>query len=103
MAKTNIFLKLEGIEGEVAWMQDHKGWIEMQSFAWGVDATTDFSKWGRGSGVGRPRSTTSRVTNYADKSSVKLWKNCMTGKAHSRGQHKLLETGGETRDRLLQN
>ena len=37
MAKTNMYLKLEGIDGESV-DESHQSWIELNSFGWEVDA-----------------------------------------------------------------
>ena len=53
MAITNMFLKLNGLDGE-SMDEDHKDWIEVESFSWGVDNPASFAIGQGGPAVDRP-------------------------------------------------
>ena len=42
MAASNIYLKLDGLDGE-SLDEDHKDWIEVQNWSWGVDNPASFA------------------------------------------------------------
>jgi hypothetical protein len=42
MAQSNIYLKLDGLDGE-SLDDDHKDWIEVQNWSWGVDNPASFA------------------------------------------------------------
>jgi type VI secretion system secreted protein Hcp len=77
ISKVDIFLKLEGIEGE-AQDDKHKNEIEVQSFSWGVSNGGTFAA-GSGGGSKHANFQDVHFTKLADKSSPKLMLACATG------------------------
>lgn len=72
----DMFLKIEGIDGEVT-ATAHKGWIEVDSWSWGVSQTATV---GAGSGAATGR-LTGHVTliKRIDKATPLLFKRCSDG------------------------
>lgn len=97
--KTNMFLKLEGIDGESI-DENHKGWIEMAKFTWVVDANVTFEI-GQGGQAKQAHIHEISFSKFCDKSSVTLWKNCTTGKHIPRGIVSCMKLDGETRVEYL--
>jgi type VI secretion system secreted protein Hcp len=52
MAKTDYFLKLDGVVGESK-DADHKGEIELESFSWGASNPASIGSAGSGAGAGK--------------------------------------------------
>ncbi len=93
MASTDMFLKLDGIEGE---SQDDKfkDWIEVHSWNWGVhQAHTAHT------GVGRGHSKASfqelHVSKSLEKSSVKAFKGCAKGDHIKKAKLVVRKAGGD--------
>ena len=80
MAKTDFFLKLDGIKGE---SQDskYKDQIEISSFSWGETNSSSFAEApSAGGGQGRVTFQDLHLTKMVDKSSPDLAMHCATGK-----------------------
>jgi len=99
MAKTNIYLKLEGIDGESV-DEDHKGWIELAQFTWSVDALATFEV-GQGGQAKQSHIHEIFGSKFCDKSTVILWKNCTTGRHIPRGTISCMKLDGESRVEYL--
>ncbi|HXF42772.1 MAG TPA: type VI secretion system tube protein Hcp [Pyrinomonadaceae bacterium] len=78
MAKTDYFLKIDGIEGE---SQDEKmkGCIDLQSWSWGESNSGSFAH-GGGGGAGKVAMQDFHFTMQINKASPKLSLYCATGK-----------------------
>ena len=87
----DMFLKIEGIDGE-ATATAHKGWIEIQSWSWGVSQLGSGGS-GGGFGVGR---LTGHVTliKRIDKASPLLFKRCSDGTVMPLATIELARLGG---------
>jgi type VI secretion system secreted protein Hcp len=86
-----MFLKLEGVDGE-ATATAHKGWIEIQSWSWGV------SQMGSGGASGgwafdRPTGHVTLIKRI-DKASPLLFKRCSDGTVLSLATIELAHLGG---------
>lgn len=77
ISKVDIFLKLDGIEGE-AQDDKHKNEIEVQSFSWGVSNGGTFAA-ASGGGSKHANFQDVHFTKLADKSTAKLFRACATG------------------------
>jgi type VI secretion system secreted protein Hcp len=95
MAKTNIYLKLEGIDGESI-DEDHKQWIEITKFTWGTSNGATFAI-GQGGQATQGHVEEISIDKFCDKSSVTLFKNCTTGRHIPSGIISCLKLDGETR------
>lgn len=99
MAASNMFLKLDGIDGES--MDDqHKDWIEIESWSWSVDNPTSFAV-GQGGQATQAHFAPINVTKNVDKASVTLWQNCTTGKHIQGGTISCMKLDGESRIEYL--
>jgi type VI secretion system secreted protein Hcp len=77
MAETDMFLKIDGIDGEA--MDDKfKNWIEVQSWNWGVHQGATAHK-GGGAGHSKASFQELHVSKHVDKASVKVFKACSMG------------------------
>jgi type VI secretion system secreted protein Hcp len=74
-AAFDTYLKIEGIPGEAA-DADHKDWIHIESFSWGMSQS---SATGGGGGAGKVNVHDISITKSIDKSSPKLMLQCCTG------------------------
>ena len=72
----DMFLRIEGIDGE-ATAAAHKGWIDVQSWSWGVAQTSSGSA-GAGGGFGRLVGHVT-VVKRIDKATPLLFKRCSDG------------------------
>ena len=70
-------IKFDGVEGEST-HKDHKGEIEVLSWAWGVSNSAALSGGGSGKGKATPGDFT--FTHLYDKASPVLAKHCVSGK-----------------------
>jgi type VI secretion system secreted protein Hcp len=95
MAKTNIYLRLDDIKGESI-DQDHKEWIELESFKWNVANDASFAL-GQGGQASQGHVDKISVDKICDRSSVTLFKHCTTGKHIKGGEISCLKLDGETR------
>ena len=71
---TDYFLKFDGINGGST-SHEHKGWSEINSFNWGVSATSLLA-----GGAGRPILSEFAWTQWLDGSFTPLFKNITSGK-----------------------
>ena len=78
MAKSDYFLKLDGIEGESI-DDKHSKEIEIGSFSWGV-SQLGYGATGGGSGAGKASVQDLHITKDVEKSSPNLAKYCANGK-----------------------
>jgi type VI secretion system secreted protein Hcp len=95
MAQTNIYLKLDGLDGE-SMDQDHKDWIEIDSFSWGVDNPSSFAI-GQGGQATQAHISAMNFQKRCDKSSVAMFKACTTGKHIGSGTVSCLKLDGDSR------
>ena len=107
MALTNVYLWLDGIEGESHDME-HQGWIEIGTFTWGVGNTANYQSDQGGSGKGGKSKTVGtltdlRVTKKIDKASVSLFQACMMGSKIDSGTLKFFEIRRRDANRIFQN
>jgi len=99
MAQSNIYLKLDGLDGEAA-DKDHKDWIEVESFSWGVDNPASFAI-GKGGQATQAHIAAISVQKVCDKSSVAMFKACTTGKHIPKGTISCMKLDGDTRVEYL--
>jgi type VI secretion system secreted protein Hcp len=99
MAQTNIYLKLDSVDGESI-DKDHDKWIEVESFTWGVDNPSSFAT-GQGGQATQAHVATIGVQKRFDNSSVTLFKNCTTGKHIQSGTISCMKLDGDTRVEYL--
>jgi|SRR5690349_1521306 len=95
MAATNVYLKLEGINGE-SLDKDHEQWIEVDSFSWGVDNPSSFSI-GQGGQATQAHISSLNINKHCDASSVTLFKASTTGKHIPSGTLECLKLDGDDR------
>jgi type VI secretion system secreted protein Hcp len=95
MAATNIYLKLDGVDGE-SLDTDHTAWIELESWSWGVSNPATFTK-GQGGQATQAHIAGFNIQKLCDKSSVTLFKNCTTGKHIPKATLSCLKLDGDTR------
>ncbi len=89
--QVDYFLKLDGIEGESTDSQ-HKGWIEIDSFSWGV-SNTQSSATG-GGGAGKVSVSDIVVTKSTDSTSPLLFERCVRGSHIKTGTLACRKAGG---------
>jgi type VI secretion system secreted protein Hcp len=99
MAQTNMYLKLDGLDGE-SLDEDHKNWIEIESFHWGVDNPSSFAQ-GQGGQSTQAHIASMDIVKRCDKSSVILKKNCTTGKHIASGTVSCMKLDGDSRVEYL--
>lgn len=73
----DMFLKIEGMEGESAAARGHEDWIEIESFSWGESQTPST---GRARGRSQAAFTDVSVVKGVDAASPQLYQACATGK-----------------------
>jgi type VI secretion system secreted protein Hcp len=93
MAVPDIYLKIDGVEGE-AQDKDHTGEIEILSFSWGV-TNQGSGGFGAGSGSSRANLSDLHVTKHVDKSSPTLFLDCCTGKSRDTATLTVRKAGGD--------
>lgn len=76
-AATNYFLQIDGIKGESK-DKDHKDWIDIDSFSWGLTSTV--SSTGGGGGTGKATFSDFAWTQQVDMSTPKWFLDVATGK-----------------------
>jgi type VI secretion system secreted protein Hcp len=101
MAQSNIYLWLDGIEGESSDL-GHQGWIEIATFSWGVGNSASYLTDQGGSGQGGKSKTigtleTFQINKKMDKASVSLFQACMIGSKIDSGVLNFVKLDGETR------
>jgi type VI secretion system secreted protein Hcp len=96
MARSDYFLKIDGITGE---SQDdkYKGCIEIETFSWGVTNSGSASH-GTGQGAGKVHVQDLHVTKIADKASPTLFQQCAQGKHIANAQLIVRKAGEEQQD-----
>jgi type VI secretion system secreted protein Hcp len=99
MAQTNLYLKLDGVDGE-SLDKDHKDWIELESFNWGVSNGANMAK-GQGGQAAQAHFASLTVTKHVDKASVPLFKDCATGKHIPKGTISCMKLDGDSRVEYL--
>src|SRR5258708_26517065 len=77
MAKSDMFLKIDGIEGESA-DDKHKGEIDLESWSWGETNSGSFST-GGGGGVGKVSMNDFHFTAQINNATPKLAQGFATG------------------------
>jgi type VI secretion system secreted protein Hcp len=95
MAKTNIYLKLDGLNGE-SMDDEHKDWIEVESWSWGVDNPASFAQ-GQGGQSTQAHVSAINVVKNCDAASVAMYKACTTGKHIPKGTLSCLKLDGDSR------
>jgi type VI secretion system secreted protein Hcp len=95
VARTNIYLKLDGVNGESV-DENHQGWIELESFKWNVKNEASFAT-GQGGQATQGHVDKISIDKVCDLSSVTLFKNCTTGKHIKNGKIECLKLDGEAR------
>jgi len=99
MAITNMFLKLNGLDGE-SMDEDHKDWIEVDSFSWGVDNPSSFAI-GQGGQSTQAHISALNIQKHCDKASVSLFKASTTGKHIPDGTLSCMKLDGDSRVEYL--
>ncbi|WP_027519141.1 type VI secretion system tube protein Hcp [Bradyrhizobium sp. WSM1417] len=95
MASTNMYLKLDGIDGE-SLDQDHQDWIEVESLSWGVSNPASFSI-AQGGQATQADVSSFNIAKHMDKASVNLFKASNTGKHIASGNLECLKLDGDSR------
>src|SRR5690606_28022874 len=70
-AAVDMYLKIEGIDGEST-DKNHKDWIEVQSFSWGMSNSASLST-GGGTGVGKAQFIDLKIGKNLDRASPNLF------------------------------
>jgi type VI secretion system secreted protein Hcp len=78
LAAQDYFLKIDGVAGESA-DKDHKGWINIDSFNWGIQSTASVLN-GTGATVGKPVFSDFSWEQMLDSSALGLFQDISTGK-----------------------
>lgn len=78
MAKADMFIKFEGIDGESA-VKGFEKHIQIDSFSWGVSNSSSMHQ-GGGGGVGKAQFQDIHFTKYADQATGPLMEYCANGK-----------------------
>lgn len=99
-AANSYFLKIDGIAGD-ATEKNHKDWIDIDSFSWGLTLTTS-STGGGGAVVGKPSFSDFAWTQPVDISTPKWFLQVATGKHVPRTTLDVVRTGGDTSDLYFQ-
>ena len=100
MAKTDFFLKLDGIKGEST-DSKHKGEIEIESFSFGATNTGSFSNApGAGGGSGKVNFQDVHLSKLLDSSSALLMLACATGQHIKEGTLTCRKAGGDQQEYL---
>jgi type VI secretion system secreted protein Hcp len=94
----DIFLKLDGIEGESA-DSKHKGEMQLETFSWGESNATSFTH-GTGGGVGKVHMQDIHFTKVIDKGSPNLMLACASGKHIASGMITFRKAGEEQQEFL---
>jgi type VI secretion system secreted protein Hcp len=99
MARTNIYLKLDGLDGESK-DTDHTDWIEVDSWSWGVDNPASFAT-GQGGQATQANIASLNILKVVDKASVALFKNSTTGKHIASATLSCMKLDGDSRIEFL--
>ncbi|WP_395665429.1 Hcp family type VI secretion system effector [Methylocella sp.] len=95
----DIFLKLEGIEGESE-DSKHKNEMQVETVSWGVSNATSFSQ-GGGGGVGKAHLQDIHLTKKVDKGSPKLFLACASGEHVKSATLTFRKSGKEQQEYLI--
>lgn len=95
MASTNMYLKLDGIDGE-SLDTDHQDWIEVESLSWGVSNPASFAI-NQGGQATQADVLGFTISKHMDKASVNLFKASNTGKHIASGNLECLKLDGDSR------
>jgi type VI secretion system secreted protein Hcp len=99
MAQSNIYLKLDGLNGE-SLDDDHKQWIEVQNWSWGVDNPASFAV-GQGGQATQAHIAAVNIQKSCDAASVALFKASTTGKHIPKATLSCMKLDGDTRVEYL--
>jgi type VI secretion system secreted protein Hcp len=99
MARSNIYLKLDGLDGESK-DKDHTDWIELDSWSWGVDNPATFAT-GQGGQATQAHISSLNIMKTVDKASVALFKNSTTGKHIGSATLSCMKLDGDQRIEFL--
>jgi len=91
--KEDIFLKLDGIDGESA-DATHKNEIEVQAWSWRMTQESSSVHSGSGSGAGKAKVEDLSFMHAIDKASPNLMKYCLTGKHIKEAKLTVRKAGG---------
>jgi len=94
MAETDMFLKIDGIDGE---SQDSKfkDWIEVLSWNWSVHQASTAGKHTGGGGHSKASFAELHISKPMDKASVKLFKACAKGEHIKKAKLVCRKAGGD--------
>lgn len=91
----DMFLKLDGVEGE-SQKEGHTKEMELLSWSWGGHNSGSFQH-GSGGGTGRYASNDIAFTKYVDKASPKLFQACTKGTHIDKGILSVRKSGGDAK------
>jgi type VI secretion system secreted protein Hcp len=91
-ANVDYFLKIEGVEGEST-DPDHKGYIEIDSWNWGMSRTGGAKEAGRGLPTGKLALQDFNFAKEIDKASPKLFSVCLNGEKIPKVELRLRKAG----------
>ena len=89
----DAFLKLDDIPGGSA-DRDHKDWIEIESFSWGVENDPTAGSGGGGAGSGKATFNDLSVVTSFNTASEQLFKICATGQHIKKAVLHVRKSGG---------
>jgi type VI secretion system secreted protein Hcp len=92
---TDIYLKLDGVEGE-SQKDGHTKEIELVSWSWGGGNSGSFAH-GSGGGTGKYSTNDINFQAYVSKASPKLFQACTKGTHIDKGVLSLRKSGGDTK------
>jgi type VI secretion system secreted protein Hcp len=92
-AQEDFFLKLDGITGEST-NNEHKGWIEVESFSWGASNPTTIGSATGGAGAGKATFQPFTITKRMDSTSPTLFLHCASGKHIANGVVQIYRKAG---------
>jgi type VI secretion system secreted protein Hcp len=95
----DAFLKIEGIDGE-SQDKNHTGWIEIDSFSWGV-ANTGSASSGGGGGAGKAVAQDFHFATETSKASPSLMLACATGRHFPQATLACRKAGGTSQVEFL--
>jgi len=90
---TDLFLKIDGITGE-SQDNNHKGWINIDSFTWGASQPGNMSV-GGGGGAGKVQYRDLSVQALIDKATPAIMRYVSIGKHLSRVELSICKAGGK--------
>jgi type VI secretion system secreted protein Hcp len=99
MANTNLYLKLDGVDGE-SLDKDHKGWIELTHWSFGAHNAATFAV-GQGGQAKQAQFTPMNVQKHLDTASTTLFKNVASGKHIPKGTLSCMKLNGDARVEYL--